>query len=197
MDKLKAKRSALIKMLVVSLVIVTALIGCGQSNTLSSQQSADSNRAPQKGGVFKTWMQDDPRSLDPAHCGDIPSWDIQMNIYDGLLKWDKSGQKIIPDLAVAMPTVSNGGLTYTFRLRQGIKFQNGDPFTADDVVYSINRLASKSIASEGESYYSMIKGMDDVFNGRATTVSGVVKKGEYTVEFDLNQPTRTFLDHKA
>lgn len=194
MKKFKTKKSALAGMLAVSLLLVSVLSGCGQTNTQQPQQAANTSLTPQRGGVLNTWMQDDPKSLDPTNCGDVDSYDIQQNIYDGLLMWDKSGKEIIPDLASAMPTISNGGLTYTFQLRKGIKFQNGDPFTADDVVYSFNREASKSITSPGESYYSMIKGMDDVFAGKATTVSGVVKKGEYTVEFDLTQPTRTFED---
>lgn len=179
--------------LTLSLLLVSALSGCGRPATSQTQQSAG-NLTPQRGGVLRMWRQSDPKSLDPAHCSDLGSCDVQQNIYDGLLTWDQSGKKIIPDLAVAMPTVSNGGKTYTFQLRTDVKFQNGDPLTADDVVYSFNREASKSIASEGESYFSMIKGMDDVFAGKAQTVSGVVKKGEYTVEFDLNQPNRTFLD---
>jgi peptide/nickel transport system substrate-binding protein/oligopeptide transport system substrate-binding protein len=180
-----------------SLLLTTILTGCGSQSTASSASSAQASATPQRGGTFINWMKDDPRSLDPAHCGDTQSYDVQMNIYDGLLTFDKTGKKLIPDLAAQMPTISNGGKTYTFELRKDIKFHNGDPLTADDVVYSFNRLASKNIASEGEAYFSMIKGMDDVSKGLATTVSGVVKKGEYTVEFDLSAPNRTFLDVMA
>ncbi|SPF32969.1 conserved exported hypothetical protein [Candidatus Desulfosporosinus infrequens] len=175
------------------LLLTTALTGCGSQNSASTAQTEGST-TPQKGGTFINWMKDDPRSLDPAHCGDTQSYDVQMNLYDGLLTFDKSGQKVVPDLAVQMPTISNDGKTYTFILRKDIKFHNGDALTADDVVYSFNRLASKSIASEGESYFSMIQGMDDVSTGKATTVSGVVKKDDNTIEFDLTAANRTFLD---
>lgn len=177
-----------------AVLLSTVLTGCGQTTTAASAGASVANATPQRGGTFINWMKDDPRSLDPAHCGDTQSYDVQLNIYDGLLTFDQSGKKIIPDLAASMPTVSNDGKTYTVKLRQGIKFQNGDPLTADDVVYSFNRLASKNIASEGESYFSMIQGMDDVNQGKSQVVSGVVKKDEYTVEFKLTAPNRTFLD---
>lgn len=180
-----------------SLLLTTVLTGCGSQNVASTTSATSGADTPQKGGTFINWMKDDPRSLDPAHCGDTQSYDVQMNIYDGLLTFDQSGKKVIPDLAAQMPTISNGGKTYTFVLRKDIKFHNGDPLTADDVVYSFNRLASKDIASEGESYFSMIQGMDDVSKGKATTVSGVVKKDDNTVEFDLTAPNRTFLDVMA
>jgi peptide/nickel transport system substrate-binding protein/oligopeptide transport system substrate-binding protein len=184
-----------------AMILTSVLSGCGQANNTTNSsngnQAAQVSTTPQRGGILNTWMQDDPKSLDPAHCGDTQSYDIQQNIYDGLLMWDKSGKKIVPDLAASMPVVSADGKTYTFTLRKGIKFQNGDPFTADDVVYSFNRLGAKSTASEGESYYSMIQGMDACFAGTAPTVSGVVKKDDYTVEFHLTQPSRTFLDVMA
>ncbi|CAA7599668.1 Solute-binding protein family 5 domain [Acididesulfobacillus acetoxydans] len=179
------------------LLLVTVVTGCGSQNVATGPAQTQGATTPQRGGTFINWMKDDPRSLDPAHCGDTQSYDIQMNIYDGLLTFDQSGKKVIPDLAAQMPTISNNGKTYTFELRKGIKFQNGDPLTADDVVYTFNRLAAKSTASEGEGYFSMIKGMDDVNQGKATTVSGVVKKGDYTVEFNLSAPNRTFLDVMA
>ncbi|MDR3539648.1 MAG: ABC transporter substrate-binding protein [Desulfosporosinus sp.] len=179
-----------------AVLLSTVLSGCGQANNTpgSGNPATQVSDTPQKGGVFRTWSQDDPKSLDPAHCGDTVSYDMQQNIYDGLLMFDKTGKKLIPDLASALPVVSADGKTYTFTLRQGIKFQNGDPLTADDVVYSFNRLGSKSIGSEGESYYSMIQGMDDSFAGKASTVSGVIKKDDNTVQFVLTQPSRTFLD---
>ncbi|HUX46512.1 MAG TPA: ABC transporter substrate-binding protein, partial [Desulfosporosinus sp.] len=89
---------------------------------------------------------------------------------------------------------STDGLTYTFKLRQGVNFSNGDPLTADDVVYSFNRLAAPATKSSGASYFFMIQGFQDVNSGKATTLSGVVKKDDSTVEFHLIAPNRAFLD---
>ncbi|MDA8443259.1 MAG: ABC transporter substrate-binding protein [Peptococcaceae bacterium] len=180
--------------LAVLFVATSFLAGCGSSAPQTPTGTTATSNTPQTGGTFINWMKDDPKSLDPTNCGDVDSYDVQLNIYDGLLTWDKSGKSVIPDLAVALPTVSADGLTYTFKLRQGVKFQNGDPFTADDVVYSFNRLANHDIASTGESYYSVIKGMDAVYNAKATTVAGVKKIDDYTVQFTLNSPSRTFMD---
>ena len=54
-----------------------------------------------------------------------------MQIFSGLLKLDDNLEPV-PDIAASMPTISSDGLTYTFHLRQDVKFQDGTPVTADD-----------------------------------------------------------------
>lgn len=63
---------------------------------------------------------------------------VDNNIYEQLLRYDADNKKVIPLLAESY-SVSDDGLTWTFKIRQGVKFQNGDPMTADDVKYSIDR----------------------------------------------------------
>ncbi|CAA7600361.1 Solute-binding protein family 5 domain [Acididesulfobacillus acetoxydans] len=177
------------------LLMATVLTGCGsQNNGTQPQKNTAAVGKPQMGGTYLTYWQDDPKSLDPAQCGDVETYDFLETMFDGLLTWDQSGKKIIPDLAEAMPTVSNNGTTYTFKLRQGITFTNGDPLTADDVVYTFNRLAAHATASVGASYYTMIKGFNEMQAGHAKTLAGVKAVDKYTVQFDLTQANRTFAD---
>lgn len=63
---------------------------------------------------------------------------VDNNIYEQLLRYDAIGKKVMPLLAESY-TVSDDGLTWTFKLRKGVKFQNGDDFTAEDVKFSIER----------------------------------------------------------
>ncbi|KLU60623.1 heme-binding protein A precursor [Peptococcaceae bacterium CEB3] len=183
----------LISGLTVFVLVGALLAGCGQGTTTGNTTGAAAPDSPQRGGVFINWMKDDPRQLDPVHAWDVSSYDILETLMDGLLRWDKAG-KIVPDLATEMPQVSSNGLTYTFHLRQGVKFSNGDPFTADDVVFTFNRLLAKKTASEGATLYSMIKGFNRMQSGKITELPGVVKVDDYTVKFLLNAPSRLFLD---
>src|SRR5262245_42437375 len=94
---------------------------------------ASDAHAQKKGGVLKIGNLGEPPSLDP-HWGTQTITEVLTNhIYEGLYSLDAS-YRPIPMLAEGMPQVSPDGLTYTIKLRQGIKFHNGKEMTADDVV---------------------------------------------------------------
>jgi peptide/nickel transport system substrate-binding protein len=104
---------------------------------------------PKTGGVIKMGMQADPTSLDPQKQSLTAIWKVCEHIYSQLTK-------IQPDLSVAPElaeswTVSDDGLTYTFKLRQGVKFHNGRPVVAADVKYSYERLVDPATAATAAS----------------------------------------------
>jgi peptide/nickel transport system substrate-binding protein len=84
-------------------------------------------------------------SLDPAKAYDNASGGCLQNIYEGLIDYEGSStSKFVPVLATKVPTVANGGIskdgkTYTFEIRQGVKFHSGNPLTAEVVAYSFKR----------------------------------------------------------
>ena len=99
--------------------------------------------AQKKGGVLKIGNLGEPPSLDP-HWGTQTITEVLTNhVFEGLYSVDEKGQPI-PMLADGMPAVSKDGLTYTIKLRQGIKFHNGKEMTSDDVLPSIIRWSKRS-----------------------------------------------------
>src|SRR5262245_45171141 len=99
--------------------------------------------AQKKGGILKVGNLGEPPSLDP-HWGTQTITEVLTNhIFEGLYSVD-DGYRPIPMLADGMPSISKDGLTYTIKLRQGIKFHNGKEMTSDDVVPSINRWGKRS-----------------------------------------------------
>jgi len=82
----------------------------------------------------------DADTLDPALAYDTASGEVIQNVYNTLIFYDgENPGSFVPMLASEMPTVSADGMTYTFKLRTGVTFQNGDPMTASDVAYSFVR----------------------------------------------------------
>ncbi len=79
-------------------------------------------------------------SLDSADAYATHDWEILKNISDGLLTWKPGTTDLEPDLATDMGTISSDGLTYTFTLKDGIKFGDGTPLTATGYVAQLNRL---------------------------------------------------------
>jgi peptide/nickel transport system substrate-binding protein len=79
-------------------------------------------------------------SLDPADAYSIHDWEVIKNISDGLLTWKPGTTDLEPDLATDMGIISKDGLTYTFTLKDGIKFGDGAPLTATIYAAQLNRL---------------------------------------------------------
>lgn len=105
--------------------------------------------------VYRSAFEGDVPSLDPIQIGDTQSHDVGHNIYSALVHYrpeitgpNQSLTDLVPELAESW-TISPDGKTYTFELRKDVKFHNGRPFVADDVKYSIERLANPENASKG------------------------------------------------
>ncbi|MCW2949151.1 MAG: hypothetical protein JWN41_164 [Thermoleophilia bacterium] len=140
-----------------------------------------------------------PDSLDSGVSYQAVSWQMQVNVYDGLLTYKKvagpDGTTLVPDLAVAMPKISDGGKTLTFHVRKGAMF--GPPANREvlpsDIKYAFDRNAK--IPSQGAFFYSVVKGFDAVKNKKAASVSGIVADDKArTVVFHLTRPDATFLN---
>jgi peptide/nickel transport system substrate-binding protein len=105
------------------------------------------------------------------------------------------GNELIPDLAAQMPKVSSDGLTYTFKLKDGVKF--GPPvsreITSKDVLYAFKRIGTKSVVAQYAFYYTPIKGMTEFTDGKAKEISGIETPDDKTIVFHLTEPTGDFL----
>ena len=126
---------------------------------------------PKKGGILKVGLQADPVALDPHKTSLTATNHITELIYGRLVTIDETLSPK-PDLAQSWD-VSSDGLVYTFKLRQGVKFHNGQPFVAGDVKYSFERIldpATKSTQTSSLAGVSTIETPDDA------TVKITIKK---------------------
>jgi ABC-type transport system substrate-binding protein len=149
-------------------------------------------QAPKQGGAAVVTFNNDLTTLDPQVGYDWQNWSVIKSIFDGLMDYKPGTTELEPDLAESY-TVSDDGLTYTFKLREGLKFHNGRAVTPADVKYSLERAVNPSTQSPGGGYFSMIKGYDDVAGGKATELSGIATPDDRTVVITLTRPDATFL----
>lgn len=138
-----------------------------------------------------------PTSLDPAVGFDPFSWSFVHATFVSLLTFSNNHLQIVPWGAIAMPTVTDGGRVYTFHLRHGLRFTDGEPVTASDYALAIDRILNPSTKSLVMAFYDVIQGATAYSNGKAKTVSGMKVLGPYTLQFTLVRPDRTFLDVMA
>jgi len=142
-------------------------------------------------------------TLDPQVNYTLQYWQLYQASYDGLVSFEKvSGQSsfnVVPDLAVAMPTVTNAGKTYTFKLRTGIKFSNGQTVTVKDVLASFQRIFKVSNPNAGTWYNDIVGGPACVTTPATCTLKGgvVVNASTNSVVVNLIKSDSEFLDQLA
>lgn len=132
---------------------------------------------PVPGGVLRLGVQGDPTELDPALSNLAATELIVDLVYEGLVH---EGPDLVPQPSLAERwDVSSDDLTYTFHLRQGVTFHHGREFTADDVVYSFERVMNPETGSPYVPYTDRISGID--------------APDERMVVFTLESPDASFL----
>jgi peptide/nickel transport system substrate-binding protein len=214
------RKTLRLAMLIVAVAALGALAaGCGSSNKNSSSTTSSSgsgsgsgsastasksydNGSSEKGGVYRVgWEQSFgfTNNFDPTgeYLGN--AWGLYVNLLLRPLIGYKhqpgaAGNQLIGDLATDVPQPTDGGLTYTYKLRDGIKFGPpvGRAVTSKDVAYAMNRLANPKDGGQYSFYYTVIKGWDAVANGKAKTVSGITTPDNKTIVFHLTKPTGDF-----
>lgn len=117
-------------------------------------------------------------TLDPHTVFDTARVATRLNFYDGLYRWVDNPPKLIPWLAESH-TISDDGLEWTFKLRRDVKFHDGTPMTADDVVYSMERMLALGLGAS-----VIFKPMLDAGATKAVDA--------HTVSFKLKEPSAIF-----
>jgi len=163
------------------LVALIALTGCAASAPHPVQAGA-----PRCGGVLIFAKGKDATRLDPADTTDAESLTVTCNLYDGLVRFQRESTSIEPALAERWE-VSDGGKTYTFHLRHGVRFHDGAPLDAMAVKLSFDRQAHPQSGQVFE-YWA---------NFFAPVVSSVEAVTPDTVRIRLKVPDATFLTNLA
>ncbi|MFC1420246.1 ABC transporter substrate-binding protein [Streptacidiphilus cavernicola] len=206
----------------VGIVGVMTVSACGSSSkstggggssksggsTFNAAATSIVNPSTKKGGTIKFLSTQDVDSLDPAIGYYAFVWDLQQLYTRTLVAYPMqpgaAGTTLAPDLAAAMPTISADGKTYTFKLRSGIKFEDGNPITSKDIKYGIERSFAQDVLpggptyliqdlDEGQKYPGPYKDTDPNKMG----LKSVETPDDSTIVFHLSEPNSDFLFHLA
>ncbi len=143
-----------------------------------------------RGGTIRLLARSAAGTLDPHINYTDQGWQLYQPIYDGLVAFRKAegmdGFTIVPDLAEALPQVINDGKTFTFKLRKGIKFSNGQDLGVKDVVASFQRIFKVSGPTSG-TFYAGIVGADKCLaDTKSCTLEGGVVGDEAAGTVTIN-----------
>ncbi|MES2845040.1 MAG: ABC transporter substrate-binding protein [Pseudomonadota bacterium] len=148
--------------------------------------------AAKAGGSITITYKDDVATLDPAIGYDWQNWSMIKSLFDGLMDYVPGTTDLRTGLAESYE-ISEDGMTFTFKLRPGVKFHNGREMTAEDVKYSLDRVTNPATQSPGAGFFASIAGFDAAMAGTATGLEGVTVVDPLTVQVVLSRPDATFL----
>lgn len=132
------------------------------------------------GGDLVIAIPNNPSTFDPVNSANHDAMVVTQCVFENLIGVDVEG-KLYPQLATKLPAITNGGKTYTFELREGVFFQNGQPFTAEDVKYSFDYLLDPKNNTLRRPLFNRI--------------SSIVIEGKHRVRFELSEPYRPLLHY--
>jgi len=175
--------------------------------TLISCSASDDGNTPSQaskpgGKVYRYAIEGTPLSLDPIKASTIYSNTLVVNLFDTLYSYRflQRPYQLKPNLAKAMPTISEDGLTYTIELKTGVEFQDHPAFpggqgrevSAQDFIYSIQRSFDPELAATGAwLWQGKIVGLDEWKQNGAdydVPVSGLKALDRYTIQIQLHRP---------
>lgn len=189
-------------------VMVVSVTACGNSSTEESAtpsesteeattETGDNATAESDGGaastgekVLSVQIGPNPETLDPALNSAVDGGNMILHTFECLLTVDQDG-KLAPGQAESWD-VSDDGLTWTFHLRDGLKWSDGSDLTANDFVYSWQRVCDPNVAAPyAETVLSMVEGYEDAIAGDITKLN-VVATDDSTLEVHLSSPCPYF-----
>ena len=204
------KKSRFVALLLAMAMVVTLITGCGgetnNNNTSSSNDVNSSQQTPddtsdsqpeEKRTSMVVGVTGDASTMDPQKQGKMADMNILINIYDTLVTRDESGQ-LAPSLATEWEAIDD--VTWQFKLREGVKFHNGEDFNAEAAKFSLDRLLDPDTASpiaelrnvtsvEIVDEYTInviTEAPDPIIPNKMVLFGGVMLPPQYTTEHDAD-----------
>jgi peptide/nickel transport system substrate-binding protein len=161
-----------------------ALAGCSGPSTSAGSSGASNASAA---STLNVYLYQKPKQFSPLEVANGPDQAVMSLVFDSLLGPD-ANYKLQPHLAIAQPTISPDATTFTFKLRPGLKWSDGSPFTSKDVLFTYNLLANPASGSASSANYSVVEGYDAVLAGTAKTLSGFSAPDDNTFVIKTTTP---------
>lgn len=173
-------RNRVLSLVIPILLVCMLIIGCSNTSSTTSENKIE-GKASKKDNTITIASKDNIISLDPHDSNDKESTNAQRPLYEGLVDFDKN-MKVVPLLAESYD-VSTDAKVYTFKLRKGVKFHDGEPFNAAAVKTNIDRLANPANKLKRYSLFAMVEKTEVM--------------DEYTVKVALKEPFGAMINNFA
>lgn len=159
------------------------------------------NPSDKKGGIIKMAHSSDWDTLDPGETYYGFSWNFARLYGRSLLMFraapGEASNELVPDLAEDLGEASDGGKTWTYKIRQGVRYEDGTEVTAQDVKYAVLRSTDKETFPNGPAYFEQFLDLPEGYQGPyktpdMNTDQAIETPDDYTIVFHLKQPFAGF-----
>lgn len=172
-------RFAKVLVLVLALAVVLSVpLGCSRDDAASGQ--------------LVDWFSEDPAGIDPQVDTTLMVYRLARDIFSTLLRYQGETFELEPDLLAEMPSVTEDGLTYSFKLREGVKFHDGSPLTSEDVKFTFERMMKPETGAANSWLYDKIAGSQAMLDGQAAELSGFEIVSDLEFKITLTEPFAAF-----
>lgn len=176
----------------VSMSAVFLLSACGGNDESANSSNSDSEGDTPSEQVVHYTAPTELSTMDTVMITDINSSNYLGQVVEGLLKIDEEGNPV-PAIAADEGTVSEDGLTYTYTLRDDVVWSNGDPVTANDFVFAMQKLVNPETGASYSYLAETIENAPEIMAGeKDVSELGVTANGDHEITFKLTQPTPYF-----
>jgi oligopeptide transport system substrate-binding protein len=173
--------------LLVSLCICCSLLTGSPASLAGTLGPPELHRLARKfGGMYRWVLHHNPVTLDPAFSTDIYGGAVVRQLFDGLVQFDAQ-LRPLPAIA-SFWEASRDRRTWTFTLRQGVKFHHGREVTAHDFVYAFTRFLRVKSPTPVADFLGHIQGAQEFMRGQTPHVEGLKAVGRYTLQMVLEEP---------
>jgi peptide/nickel transport system substrate-binding protein/oligopeptide transport system substrate-binding protein len=185
---MQRKRLRLITAIGALTLAASACTGSTTNNTASTDSGSD----PRYGGTMTVAYSSNPNTFDPAVCYDATCWNNMRMLFDRLYDYVDDTMELAPQAAEAAPEISDDGLTYTIKIREGMTFSNGDPVRAQDFAYSYSRILDPATKSPVQSFWLGVEGAKEYGENPQGVVSGIKAVSDNELQIKLTAPNSAF-----
>jgi len=180
---------------VIAVLVLAALATFGLASCGGGDDTTGGSGGGKQGGTLNGTYASFPDYMDPAISYTAEGWTAMADVYIPLLTYKhangEEGSEVIPGLAEELPKISNGGKTYTLKLRPGLKYSDGTPVKASDFPFAVERMIQ--LNSGGSPFYLTIEGAEKFAETKQGPIPGIKandKTGEIVI--NLEGPRGTF-----
>ena len=157
--------------LTLALVMALSLAACGGAATEEAAETTDTEAVESVSGAnsLAVCLASEPDTIDPALNSAVDGATMLIHLFSGLAKWEQDANgdlQIVPDAAQELTegvVNDDGTVTYTYTLRDGMKWSDGEPVTANDYVFAWQRAASTDLAADYGYMFEVVDGYNDIW----------------------------------